>query len=1238
MKIKTLGVKKVVRRIISTTLALMLIVSLLPIDTLFFAEEQSSTEKYVVWEANPSNIGGSLALNPLPASGSIGAIWGGAQVRNSYINVAEMTTDGKGYKVVFNKKNGYTILNSDFKGKNGYPTCWMADKIIFAEALKYGQLSFEIRRSDNSEVVPDVTIGMSTAWGVKRFRTVVINDMQSGSEWTPYLSEQFTDLSEYYKSGTSTLNDGCQDGWFYIEIGGDDNVSNEKPVTIEIRKVCLIFSEKDRLAFNKSLADMGYVKTGAYDWTAMTGFKKDANNNIDYFGKLVELDSISKFSPNNVERNITNLTNDENGSIAISANAATANEVINIEVSSANDYRLGSLSLRTESGAAVGYTKLADNKYSFAMPRENVSVKAEFCKKTANDDKTYVIWEANPETPQTVPVTSVENCWKPNITDSSCVSTTEGAYYKTKFTSNGNAVINSGLNCNWMSDVKLIEHITKFTQMKFDIRRTDTSNVNPQITLGMITAWHYPSQAEYAVFNDGLSTAKGDNWTSYSTPFVEGIGGALNKVDKYNDHWGGGKFFISAYGDVANTASATNPVDIELRNLRLVLRESDRLFFNQYLADNGYVRSGSYNWYSNDITKIEKDENGNPDYFKALISYDKDSLYTDNYANHTITNTTPSDAKGTTEISRTSAKTNTTITVKAIPAEGYILSKVLIVGSDGESTIVTNIKGGVGTFKMPDDDISVCAYFIKESEKIKLLFMAEPVMLERDGSGNVGKVEFAGEQKIVSNGDQGSLWSFKFDKNSNAVKIPGRINRFYTKLPATAEITFKAKAVTESGTRKLLLGAEGTAFVKQLDINNDLTEYTVKASDFGNVVPTHLTFGLSDKQDGDTLYISEVYIWSNSADGVGYRERFSLMYDISDYKVEETNEQVGVLGDPDGAQMPFEFRENNEFPHCISWSLSLTETFKGISPWYISFEKDVFADFIYSLGFMTSENNYMNDISRYLETGYMEFYIKSSEDNVILPLMIRSGKQYSYDFTPIYVEYKKELADNQGYMRVTVPLMYLYEMGCDITAIKYINIYGTQAIKEDVLLTAFRFYSNAAKEIPYVEPQPEPDPEYILKLDNTYFAGKINYKNATLTVPANTYIWELLAATVFDNSDMTLLILDENNNYYSDENAILRNGMVVIVQHKGYDYDNYSIIAPELPEDNLNIEDNDNSNSDTSKTEETKVIIKRKKVKKKNNSNNGIPLIIPIAIISALVVIAGAVSVIIVYKKRKKAK
>ena len=332
MKIKTVGTKTGVRRIIATLLSVILLISFLPIDTLFFAEEQSVAEKYVVWEANPSNIGGDLALKPLPAAGSIGGIWGSAQVRNSYIDNAEKTDDGKGYKVVFNKKNGYTILNSDFKGKNGYPTCWMADKIIFAEALRYGQLSFEIRRSDNSEVLPDVTVGMSTAWGVKRFRTVVINDMQSGSEWTPYISEQFTDLSEYYKSGTSTLNDGCQDGRFYIEIGGDANVSNEKPVTIEIRKVCLIFSEKDRLAFNKALADMNYVKSGAYDWTNMTGFKRDSNNNIDYFGKLVELDSISKFSPHNVERNITDITDDENGSIVISANEATANEVINIGV------------------------------------------------------------------------------------------------------------------------------------------------------------------------------------------------------------------------------------------------------------------------------------------------------------------------------------------------------------------------------------------------------------------------------------------------------------------------------------------------------------------------------------------------------------------------------------------------------------------------------------------------------------------------------------------------------------------------------------------------------------------------------------------------------------------------------------------------------------------------------------------------------------------------------------------
>ena len=70
------------------------------------------------------------------------------------------------------------------------------------------------------------------------------------------------------------------------------------------------------------------------------------------------------------------------------------------------------------------------------------------------------------------------------------------------------------------------------------------------------------------------------------------------------------------------------------------------------------------------------------------------------------------------------------------------------------------------------------------------------------------------------------------------------------------------------------------------------------------------------------MSISEIQIWSKSAPGKSIQERFDMALDMSDYAVKDTNEKIGIIGDPDSDVSPWEVIYNDERPSMLGWSLA----------------------------------------------------------------------------------------------------------------------------------------------------------------------------------------------------------------------------------------------------------------------------------------------------------------------------
>ena len=260
--------------------------------------------------------------------------------------------------------------------------------------------------------------------------------------------------------------------------------------------------------------------------------------------------------------------------------------------------------------------------------------------KTAQDNRSYVIWEANPLNLSNKSlferggmINDVEWGISQDSNNSAQIkSDINGAYYEVTLGQNGGygAVFASSIIANtydftgWLADKDFVNTILPYLTVKCDLRRVDGGVVNPGFDIGLIPLWSKETNIAFAkangVENPKVNASRGE-WISCE--------GKRHGEDKsFGDHLADGLFYVSAWGEGDDTVLPNTPVVIDIRNLRIEVKESDRLAFNKALKalnDAGYTLNGAPNW---NAISFDKDANENTDYFGAVIKYNDIAEYT----------------------------------------------------------------------------------------------------------------------------------------------------------------------------------------------------------------------------------------------------------------------------------------------------------------------------------------------------------------------------------------------------------------------------------------------------------------------------------------------------------------------------------------------------------------------------------------------------------------------------------
>lgn len=255
--------------------------------------------------------------------------------------------------------------------------------------------------------------------------------------------------------------------------------------------------------------------------------------------------------------------------------------------------------------------------------------------KTAQDGRSYVIWEANPLNLSNPSLSKFGGMLQENIEQNSknraqIKSDINGAYYEVTLGQNGGygAVFASSIIGNtydftgWLADQAFVNTILPYLTVKCDLRRVDGGVGNPGLDIGLIPLWSTST-------NIAFVKANGDENSQVNASRGEWISceGTRHGADKtFGGHLSDGLFYVSAWGEGDDAVLADTPVVIDVRNLRIEVKESDRLAFNKALKDARYTPNGSWGW-NHDIS-FGSDEKSNTDYFGAVIKYNDIAEYT----------------------------------------------------------------------------------------------------------------------------------------------------------------------------------------------------------------------------------------------------------------------------------------------------------------------------------------------------------------------------------------------------------------------------------------------------------------------------------------------------------------------------------------------------------------------------------------------------------------------------------
>ena len=121
--------------------------------------------------------------------------------------------------------------------------------------------------------------------------------------------------------------------------------------------------------------------------------------------------------------------------------------------------------------------------------------------------------------------------------------------------------------------------LTAYAYIEFDVRRTGAEGSDPQLYMGPATE------------GNGIAGT-----SSSSGTFVNGYTLDSDDIDEWvtvrqdaesfytNGNWWNGDFGLAVWGEGDDAVDAEHPITVDIRNLRMMVKESDRLALNETLS------------------------------------------------------------------------------------------------------------------------------------------------------------------------------------------------------------------------------------------------------------------------------------------------------------------------------------------------------------------------------------------------------------------------------------------------------------------------------------------------------------------------------------------------------------------------------------------------------------------------------------------------------------------------------
>ena len=602
-----------------------------------------TNESYVIWDANPLNVTEEEGATAKPTWDSY--LFGSKTTGQSAVRYGgempyyELTFTGSG------TANG-ALISSGFKyywynDKLGF-TGWISHRSVLEAIKPYLYISYEVYVEDGTDNV-SLTVQPQPKWGgdpTSDYGTFDEYENIPSGEWI----ERTVPVKEILHSADG--NPHWSDAAVLISID-KEGVSAETPVKVSIRKLCLEIREEDREEVNSALAEVENIDklswfTGNYNGSSTVGdFPKQESGVLDYFEGLATYDAHSEYSPNLLT--INDITDDENGNISISDTVLRAGETAVVTAFPKEGYRAELVTVISDEGKNILINRIEENKYSFAMPSGNVTVKAVFAEASENDNVSYVIWEADPKRFSLTDGTDASPSWTgadtwnfgSKVTGNSKVRYDEAIpYYEIEMTSageTGGAVIDSGFVntghnngdgfLGWVQSRKILEAMQGYLTVSYDIYVEDASGREVGIKIGPQPQYTNNSgYKDYGTF-DTYENIPANIWISRTATVEE-----ILHTENGDPHWACGDVIVSLTDSVVGVSS-DSPITVRIRNLKLTVKEGDRAQLSSQLS--AVEGIDAVNWFTlqwdgkTPFPDFPKNDDGSNNHYSALTAYDK---------------------------------------------------------------------------------------------------------------------------------------------------------------------------------------------------------------------------------------------------------------------------------------------------------------------------------------------------------------------------------------------------------------------------------------------------------------------------------------------------------------------------------------------------------------------------------------------------------------------------------------